>query len=433
VHRAGLYLLVSCVWLIVLAAMLYLVAKPVRDPSLDFFSYYIGASAIDQGMPLYARETHDSLAGAWGLQMAAGYPYPPTLAVLLQPFVLVPPYVASLLWLGVNVVLLVMAVGLLFKQSDLRHAGSRVALLLLPVLFTPVLMNLYLGNVNLLLLVLIILAYLAFMRGRPLASGVFLALAVWIKLWPATLIAYFAWKREWKAVGGALIGLLLVGLVTIAVAGAGQTASYFTSRLPQIAHGRYPGLDHLNQSVPGVFAKLFSPSSQYVRPLIQSHTLAVQGSRLTTLLIIVTTVLVSSWPIALKGRDQFATEFILVVIATMLIIGRLWDTSLALLLPAYYFLAQEWERGPNARWKQVALPVASIALIDIHRVLWTFANPDKQAWPGILLISPFLGLMLMWLLFVAKRVREVRSLKGGDLGESVEPDAVRDLRTPAIS
>jgi hypothetical protein len=285
-------------------------------------------------------------------------------------------------------------------------------------------MNLYLGNVNLLLLVLIILAYLAFMRGRPLASGAFLALAVWIKLWPATLIAYFAWKREWRAVRGALIGLLLVGLVTIAVAGAGQTTSYFTSRLPQIAHGRYPGLDHLNQSVPGVFAKLFSPSSQYVRPLIQSHTLAVQGSRLTTLLIIVATVLLSSWPIALKGRDQFATEFILVVIATMLIIGRLWDTSLTLLLPAYYFLAQEWERGPSARWKQVALPAASIVLIDLHRVLWTFANPDKQAWPAILMISPFLGLMLMWLIFVAKRVREVRFLKGGYLGESVELDAV---------
>jgi hypothetical protein len=40
------------------------------------------------------------------------------------------------------------------------------------------------------------------------------------------------------------------------------------------------------------------------------------------------------------------------------------------------------------------------------------------------MISPFLGLMLMWLIFVAKRVREVRFLKGGYLGESVELDAV---------
>jgi hypothetical protein len=404
--------------------MFYLVAKPVRDPSLDFFAYYIGASAIDQGMPLYARETHDALAAAWGLQMAAGYPYPPTLAVLLQPLVLVSPTVASLLWFGVNVVFLVLGVGLLFKHSDLRRAGSRVALLLLPVLFTPVLMNLYLGNVNLLLLVLIVLAYLAFLRGRPLASGLFLALAVWIKLWPATLVAYFAWKREWKAVAGALIGLLIFGLLTVAIAGAEQTTSYFTSRLPQIAFGRHPGLDHLNQSVPGVFAKLFSPSSQYVQPLLQSRTLAVQGSRLTTLLIIVTTFTLSSWPIALKSRDQFATEFILVVMATLLIIGRLWDTGLTLLLPAYYLLAQEWERGPRVRWKQVALPVASIVLIDVYRVLWTLANPDKQAWPGILLISPFLGLMLMWLLFVAKRAREVRSIRGAYRGESVVPRAV---------
>jgi hypothetical protein len=289
----------------------------------------------------------------------------------------------------------------------------RLALLLLPVVFTPTLMTLYLGQVNVLVFVLIALAYLAFVRRRPQISGGLLALSAWIKLWPIVLIAYFVWKREWKVVSGAILGLLLIGMLTFAFVGAEQTTSFFTDRLPEIANGTQPDLDHLNQSIPGIFAKMFAPSSKYVLPLIQSPALSQQGSRIAVLLLMITTIILCSWPIALKGREQFSTEFSLVVIAAMLITGRLFESNLILLLPAYFFIAEQLQQEHTPSWRQFALPVASVVLIDMHRVIWTLANPNKQALPWFLLIFPFVGVMVVWSIFAVKRLREIKTLKYG--------------------
>ena len=419
-HHTKLYILVFCVWVIVLAGIFYLIAKPVRDASRDFLSYYIAASAIHQGKPLYTLETYESVAGQLDIKTAGLYLYPPTFAVLIQPALLLSPHGASLLWFGVNVLLLLIGVALLLRQNNLRNRQIKFVLLLLPVLFTPVLMNFYLGQVNIILFILIVLVWLTFVRGRRYTSGVLLALSVWIKIWPIILIAYFAWKREWKVVIGALVGLLLIGVLTLALAGVGQTTSFFTDRFPELVQGTEPGRDHLNQSIPGVFAKLFAPSSKYVYPLIWNPTLAQQGSRIVTLLLIVASVILCSRPIALKDGEQFSTELMLVVIATMLITGRLFESNLALLLLAYFFIAEQLQREHIKTWRQIALPIVSIILIDIHRVIWTLANPDKQALPWFLLIFPFIGLMLLWLNFALRRIREVKTLRIGDLGETAE-------------
>ena len=110
----------------------------------------------------------------------------------------------------------------------------------------------------------------------------------------------------------------------------------------------------------------------------------------------------------------------LVVIAAMLITGRLFESNLVILLPAYFFIAAELQRKNFSTWRQVALPVASVVLIDLHRVIWTLANPDKQALPWFLLIFPFLGVILVWLIFARKRLQEIRALKGDSSRKTME-------------
>jgi hypothetical protein len=129
------------------------------------------------------------------------------------------------------------------------------------------------------------------------------------------------------------------------------------------------------------------------------------------------TILLSSRPIALKTQAQFSIEFMLVVIATMLITGRLFESNLTLVLPAYFFAAEKmhWERGTT--WKQYALPILSVMLIDLHRLIWTVANPDKQALPWFLLIFPFLGVILMWTVLAEMRLREIKTVEVGMLRE----------------
>lgn len=407
------YVLVVCVWAIVLSGVLYLVAKSVgRGASVDFFAYYLGALRVHRGKPLYSVEAHEAVAASVGIMDAPVYAYPPTLAVLMQPLLLMSPDVAALVWFGVNIVLLVIGVGLLFKQSHIRDFQMRVALLLLPMLFVPVLRNLYVGQLNILMLVLVVLAYLAFLREHPYACGALLAFAAWLKLWPLALMSYFFWKREWKVVLGGMVGLILVGLLTLALGGIEPTAGFFAQRLPEIIRSPEPGLVHLNSSLPGLFAKMFT-SSPYFYPLIENPTLAHWGSQIANLLLVIVTVVLCSWPIRLRDRERLGTQFMLALVAALLMTYYLWEASLTLLLPAYFLIAERIERESNVAWRQMVPLVASVVLINIHRVIWMSARvlADGQSIPWFLLIFPFLGTMLMWLVFAVRRLREIKAFK----------------------
>jgi hypothetical protein len=280
------------------------------------------------------------------------------------------------------------------------------------MLFTPVIMTLYLGQVNFLVLLLVVLAYVSFKRGHLYVSGAVLALAAWIKVWPIALIAYFIWKRQGKVLLGAMSGVAIIGLLTLILAGSQQTLGFFTQRLPNmIVEGTYGRLDHLNQSIPGTFAKMFAPSSDYVVPLVDDPVLARLGSRIASLILVVATIMLCSMPVALKGPEQFSTEFMLVIIASMLITSRLWESNLVLLLPVYIFAARRVRQHKMA-WEELLLLVLSFILIDLHRVIWNLLNPDRQALPWFLLTLPFAGTMLLWLSLGLQRVREAKAFWG---------------------
>ena len=57
------------------------------------------------------------------------------------------------------------------------------------------------GNVNLLILFLVVTGLAAFRRGRDMIAGILLALAIACKVTPALFIPYFLWKRAWRVVG----------------------------------------------------------------------------------------------------------------------------------------------------------------------------------------------------------------------------------------
>lgn len=414
-RHIGLYVLVVCVWAIVLSGVLYLVTKSVgRGASVDFLGNYIAALALRQEKPLYSVETHETIAASVGIMDAPMYGYPPIVALLLQPLLSISPDAAALVWFGVNTVLLVIGIGLLIKQSNLWDYRMRVALLLLPMLFIPVLMNLYVGQLNILMLVLIVLAYLAFVRKHPCVCGVLLAFVTWLKIWPLALIGYFFWKREWKVVLGGVVGLILVGLLTLTIGGTKPIVDFVLLRLPDRIYSPQPSLEHLTLSIPGLFAKMFTASPHFY-PLVENPSLAHWGSRIATLLLVTATVVLCSWPIRLRDREQLGTEFMLVLVAALLITHWLWEASVALLLPAYFLIAEWMERENNMTWRQIVPLVASIVLINMHRVIWMSANvmADGQAIPWFLLVFPFFGTMLVWLVFAVRRIREIKMLKAG--------------------
>jgi hypothetical protein len=162
---------------------------------------------VQSGFPFAVYDTHSYwLAGGsehpYASTIASGfddsvnlykYRYPPPLAQLFAPLHLLPfPLVAGL-WVGMLfVVLLVLA-------------GRWAPLLLL---FPPTLAELYLGNVNL----LIALAIVVGMR-RPAAWAV----VILTKATPGIGLLWFAFRREWRALAIALGATALVAAASFAV------------------------------------------------------------------------------------------------------------------------------------------------------------------------------------------------------------------------
>jgi hypothetical protein len=179
------------------------------------------------------------------------YIYPPLLAILLVPLADAPegadrtgllPY-PMLVGIWYVLSLAVLAVGLhwLAGALEARSADPCVrkqrwgcrrwwALRVLPLwaCLPAIGHTLMRGQTNLLLLGLLCGATAAMLRGRSWRSGLWLAGAICLKVYPAFLLLIPLWRRDWRAVAGCAVGLVLgLALVPAVVFGVPRTVSYY--------------------------------------------------------------------------------------------------------------------------------------------------------------------------------------------------------------
>ncbi|MBI3822399.1 MAG: DUF2029 domain-containing protein [Planctomycetes bacterium] len=96
------------------------------------------------------------------------------------------------------------------------------------VCFLPIGHTMMRGQVNLIVMALLIAALAGWMRGQSVRAGWWLGMAICIKVIPAYLLVYPLWKRDFRAVGGCLLGCF-VGLVALplVVFGPTQTVTHY--------------------------------------------------------------------------------------------------------------------------------------------------------------------------------------------------------------
>src|SRR6516225_5668973 len=144
---------------------------------------------IDQGMKLY--EYYH-------------YPNPPIMALLLRPLAELPPVVGALVWFFLKVGMAAVAFRACVRMIESGGmpfpTTAKAAVLLLCA--SPLIGDLQHGNINILILFLVIACLYAFHRGHDGLAGVLLALAICCKVTPALFVFYFLWKRQWKALAG---------------------------------------------------------------------------------------------------------------------------------------------------------------------------------------------------------------------------------------
>jgi hypothetical protein len=179
------------------------------------------------------------------------YNYPPLLAILMTPLAeppegedasgMVPFAVSAAVWYVFSVLCLLLAVLWLAGALERASADPAVrgqprgcwrwwALRIMPVVIClpPIAHTLMRGQSNLLLLALLCGMAAATLRGRRWLSGLCLAGAICLKVYPAFLLLYPAWRRDTRCLAGCAVGLL-AGLVVIpaAVFGPDRAVTYY--------------------------------------------------------------------------------------------------------------------------------------------------------------------------------------------------------------
>jgi hypothetical protein len=324
----------------------------------DLWAYVLAARHLLAGEPLYSAAP----------QMPAGpfgeYHYAPIVAV---PFALLAPlpfWLATVLWIGVNTgIAAAMGVNLIRPLPRDARPWAAAAF----VLFLPTILEISLGNINLITVALCLVAWS--LRRRPAISGALLAVAIGAKLLPLLLAPFYlaagrgrvvAWTLTVGAAGLLLTTMLfwreMPGYVALfeALLGSDQTAEWIANTGPAEVAGF-----------------LGSPIGRWLLPAIA-----------------VTTAVVGGLAVRRSPNDETHLHHLALAFAPYLsLFGLLWFPYLVFALP---LLASSFHRALLVPHQlQRAMLVAALA------VSWFLMQIVGEPGDAMPLAAHFLGLLIL--------------------------------------
>jgi alpha-1,2-mannosyltransferase len=187
-----------------------------------------------------------------------GFTYPPFAAVAMLPMALVGLHTAIALALLLNLGALAVVLRILVGPAWRRHGWYGCALgVCLLALFEPLRDTFSFGQVNLLLLALVLTDGWLLKTGRGRWAGAGIGLAAAVKLTPAVFIGLLLLARRWRA--AAVATAVAVGATALAaVVAPGASRFYWTEAMWDTS--RVGRLDYVsNQSLQGILARLGEP------------------------------------------------------------------------------------------------------------------------------------------------------------------------------
>lgn len=282
-------------------------------------------------------------------------PHTPVTAVLSTPLAALPYEAAAFLWLISELALVVVCWGLFFRWWDEPIPWpTRAVLVLLSFSLGPLIQELWFGNLSLILLAILLAAWLALREGRDFAGGLWLGLAIAIKLtgWPIGV--WLLLKGRWKAVvaaGGVVLGLHLIAMLAM---GPEHVLDYYLRVGPAIARG-YKQHD-CNYSLWTIGPRLFAEYDSVFNSFVALAPFSNESvSRLLGLALPIFGLIVGLG-LAFTCR-QFDSAFGVLLCASLLVNPVAWDHSL---LVASIAMAVVFKRLSQNRWPR-AETIVSVA------------------------------------------------------------------------
>lgn len=323
------------------------------------------------------------------------HPNMPFTVVLLTPFAYLPIPVMALAFNMAK--LLAVCASILMAARLAGHKGRRICdwVVGLGLLWTVqlVISDIQHGNTNVFVLFAIVLHLWLFRRGRDLASGAALALAICLKMTPALFVLYWLYQRSWKLLAGVVSTMLLFAVVIPGAAIGPERYAVVTGTwlknliAPPLVKGSwFP--HHMNQALPGVAARYLlgkpdpngdifwcpddpdyasKDNSGWIAPAALSEASAKALIRLGQVLILGLTAWVIGWRKLPRDDGRRALHYGLVLLAMLMVNQRSWDHYAGILLPGAVAV---WQAIAFGRMKRHVRAVAISLALAAGLLVW---------------------------------------------------------------
>lgn len=236
---------------------------PPRTFDKDFQQEFLMGKALLNGLDIYA--SPNLLSARFFPAPTVGFfhpsPYPPIIALLSAPFTVLPYPVLAALWLLVSI-------GFLLPIGHWLGLSTRGSLAL--AAWPPIWWVLAVGNLDVGLLVLTMLAWRDARAGREWRAGAWLGIAAALKLYPALFVAPYLYRRRFRVVAAAVLAFAVGQLGNLLIVGPAGLAHYYRDILPTVG-AVYVG-QGLNSSPYGALLRIFGGATN-AAPLVAAPSL----------------------------------------------------------------------------------------------------------------------------------------------------------------
>lgn len=348
------------------------------------------------------------------------YLYPPFFLTLVRPLALIPTWAGAAVFETLKWVALVVGLQLAWRLSSRPGEDVPPVVALGSLLFTWRFIDndFAVGNVNVLLLLGILGSCWLVHRGRRFWAGFVLALPICIKVTPALLLVYFAYRRWWGTVIGSAAGAVFCLLLWPALwLGWSENirllAEWYDMVVASFLHHGQTRAMQTNQALAGLIERLFTDRVA-IKPDTRITLVELSQGVRTAIRVGcgLGALAVAAW--VCRGRldprrdpPAFAAEVGIVLVLMLMFSGLTWKAHMVtLLLPYSVLLAwvADSRNGRNrARVTIITLLLVSVALASLTGDVLTPTGADYAEAIGM----PLLGAVVAGLALIILR-RELR-------------------------
>lgn len=228
----------------------------------DFFQEWASARNYLEGLPLY---THQNVAVVryldWPLIRDTEGLFieyssrPPTYVLFILPFGFLDYPTAFLVWNLLSLAAFALSLYLVAHHLQIGVTAKHLLpIVVLSLLASPLKQQVFQGNINLVLLPILLGVWLADSASKPVLAGILLGIAIALKIFPGLLLLYFVVLRKYRTVVSTVACTGAIFAISLLVFGFQSYQDYVQLSMPFLAPHR-GNWDNL--SLIGFWTRLF--------------------------------------------------------------------------------------------------------------------------------------------------------------------------------